>query len=50
MIAVCDLADDVRDAIIEYQVSTSIGKLTQDGSLSMHFIDRAAESNLQAEL
>ena len=24
MIAVCDLADDLRDAIVEYQVSMSI--------------------------
>jgi len=50
MIAVCDLAYDVRDVIVEYQVSTNTAKPTQGGSLTMHFIGRAAESNLQAEL
>ena len=25
---VCDLADHLRDALVEYQVSTSIGKYT----------------------
>ena len=34
MIAVCDLADDLRDSIVEYQVSTCIRKLTLDDSLT----------------
>ena len=49
MNAVCDLADDLRDAIVEYQVSTNTGNCTQGGSL-IQFIGGAAEGNLQAEL
>ena len=48
MIAVCDLADDLRDAIVEYQVSIDIEQHTE-GGLLMHFIGRSAERNLQAE-
>ena len=49
MAAVCDLADDLRDVIVEYQVSTDIGNCMQGGSL-IQFIGGAAEGNLQAEL
>ena len=48
MITACDLADDLRDAIVEYQVSINIEKHMQD-DLLMRFTGRAAESNLQAE-
>jgi hypothetical protein len=50
MAAVCDLADDLRDAIVEYQVRKNIGKRTQHGSLMVRSIVRAAEGNLRAEL
>jgi len=33
MTVACDLADDLRDAIVEYQVSTNIEEFTQGGSL-----------------
>ena len=46
----CDLADDLRDAIVEYQVSTNIAKRRQGGSFEMGFIVRAAESNLRTKL
>jgi len=49
MITVCDLADDLRDAIIEYQVSTEIEKYMRVGPLIQR-IGRAAEGDLQAEL
>ena len=49
MIAVCGLADDLRDIIVEYQVSINIEKHTYDASL-MQFIGRATEGNLQPEL
>ena len=49
MAVVCDLADDLRDAIVEYQVSIHIGKCMQGGSL-IQLIGGAAEDNLQAEL
>ena len=32
MIAVCDLADDLRDAIVEYQVGIDVEQLAQGGS------------------
>lgn len=47
---VCDLADDLRDAIVEYQVWGDIDKRMWDGSLTMRFIVRAAEGNLRTEL
>jgi len=49
MIAVCDLADDLRDVIVEYQVSTDIEKRTLGGSL-MRLIVITAEGDLRAEL
>ena len=49
MMTVCDLADDLRDAIVEYQVNTHIGKYTQNGLL-IYFVGCTAEGNLQAEL
>ena len=42
----CDLADDLRDAIVEYQVSAGVPKCTFDSSLTVQFIVRAAEGNL----
>jgi len=33
VLAVCDLADDLRDAIVEYQVSTGFERHTPDISL-----------------
>ena len=45
MITVCDLADDLRDAIIEYQVSVYIKKHTRAG-LFIQFIGRAAKGDL----
>ena len=50
MIAVCDLADDLRDAIIEYQVSTSVEKEAPRAGLLIRFTGRAAEIDLQAGL
>ena len=49
MILVCDLADDLRDAIIEYQVSTDVEKHMRVGIL-IQYIGRTAEGDLQAEL
>ena len=49
MNTVCDLADDLRDAIVEYQVGIDTKQRTRDGSL-MHLIGHAAEGNLQVEL
>jgi hypothetical protein len=49
MIAVCDLADDLRDTIIEYQVSAEIEKRTPDSPL-MQLVVFAAGGNLRAEL
>jgi len=49
MTTVCDLADDLRDTIIEYQVSTDTEKHTRNGMFIL-FIGRAAEGDLQAEL
>ena len=49
IIAVCDLADDLRDVVVDYQVSTGIKKRTQDSSLTRP-IALAAEGNLQPEL
>jgi len=48
--AVCDLADDLRDAIVEYQVSTEIYECMQGGSLMVRFIARATGGDLRAEL
>ena len=50
MTAACDLADDLRDAVVEYQVSISIEEFTQDRSLIFRLIVRAAGDNLRAEL
>jgi len=44
MIAVCDLADDLRDAVVEYQVSTSIEKRIPHSLI--RFVGRAAEGDL----
>ena len=49
MNTVCDLADDLRDAIVEYQVGIDIEQRTRDGSF-MDLIGHAAEGNLQVEL
>ena len=50
MIAACDLADDLRDAIVEYQVSADVEQRMQGGSLMTQFTVRAAGGNLRAEL
>ena len=47
--AVCDLADDVRDAIVEYQVSIRTEKYARE-SLTRPPTVLAAERNLQAKL
>ena len=49
MMAACDLADDLRDAIVEYQVSTGIGGRALDGSLIQPVV-LAAGGYLRAEL
>ena len=49
MIAVCDLADDLRDAIVEYQVGIIIEKHTLDSALTRLTV-LAAEGDLRAEL
>ena len=49
MIAVSDLADDLRDAILEYQVCTDTEKRALGSSLTP-LIVIAADSNLQAGL
>ena len=49
MIAACDLADDLRDAIVEYQVSTDLGRRTLDGWL-MQIVALPTGGNLRAEL
>ena len=48
VITVRGLADDLRDAIVEYQVSINIERHAEGSSL-MQFIGRAAEGDLQAE-
>lgn len=48
-VAVRDLAEDFRDAILDYQVSTDTEKRPPD-SLLMRLIVLAAESNLQPKL
>ena len=48
--ATCDLADDLRDAIVEYQVRKNIGKRAHNNSLMVRSIVRTAEGNLRAEL
>ena len=50
MTAVCDLADDLRDAIVEYQVGTSIWRCMQNGSLMTKLIVCGTEGDLRAEL
>ena len=49
MITVCDLADDLRDAIVEYQVSVNPEKQLQDSSFTQ-FAGCTTKGNLQAEL
>lgn len=48
MIAVCDLADELRDTIFEYLVCANI-EIAYRASL-MGVVGRTAEGNLQAEL
>jgi len=50
MTAACDLADDLRDAIVEYQVGTDVEKRRRGGSLTTQFTVRAAGGDLRAEL
>jgi len=49
MVAACDLADDLRDAIVEYQVSTGFERYTLDGSLTKIAV-LATGGDLWAEL
>ena len=49
MIAACDLADDLRDAIVEYQVSTDVGKRALGSSL-IQLAVLTAGGNLRADL
>ena len=49
MIVVSDLADSLRDAIVEYQVCTDTENWTP-GSLLTPFTVLATDSNLQARL
>ena len=49
MIAACDLADDLRDAIVEYQVSTDVGKRAPGSSL-IQLAVLTAGGNLRADL
>jgi len=48
--AACDLADDLRDAIVEYQVSTKIRRRKQSGSFKTGFLVCSAEGDLRAKL
>ena len=49
MSAVSDLAEDLRDVILDYQVSSDIITRTLGGSLTQ-FVVLAAESNIQPKL
>jgi len=49
MIAVCDLADDFRDAILDYLVSDDVDVCTL-GSLLMRLTVLTAEGNLHSKL
>jgi len=49
VVAVSNLADDFRDAILDYQVSTDVEKRTPD-SLLTRLVVLAAEGNLQPKL
>ena len=49
MTAAYDLADDLRDAIVEYQVSTNIEGFIRSGSLIMRPTAHAAGGNLRTE-
>ena len=49
MIIVSDLADDLRDIVVEYQVGTDTEKRVLDSSLTP-LIVLAADGNLQARL
>ena len=49
--AVCDLADDLRDAIVEYQVRNNTEECTRNDSLTVvRSVVFAAEGDLRAEL
>ena len=50
MAAVRDLADDLRDAVVEYQVRKNVGKYAHNDSHMVRSIVRATEGNLRAEL
>ena len=50
MAAVCDLADDLRDAVVEYQVRRNIGKHAHNNSHMVRAIVRATEGNLRTKL
>ena len=47
---VCDLADELRDAIVEYQVRDSIGMHTSNGSLIGQSAVRTTEGDVRTEL
>ena len=47
--AACDLADDLRDAIVEYQVGPSINTYIHDGLLTQYAV-RSAEGHVRTEL
>ena len=49
MYTVCDLVDELRDAILDYHVSINIKQRTRDGSF-MQLVGCPAQGNLQAEL
>ena len=50
MAIVCDLADELRDAIVEYQVRDSIVMHIHTGSLIAQSVVRTADGDLRAEL
>ena len=50
MTAACELADDLRDVIVEYQVGTNVEELIRSGSLIMRSIACAAGGNLRTKL
>jgi len=49
MIAACDLADDLRDAMVEYQVSANFEQRTLDSAL-IQVVVLTAGGNLRTEL
>lgn len=50
MTAVCDLADDLRDAITEYQVSNDFEQYMQDDLLMIRSTVRSTKGDLRTEL